>query len=144
MSTHIKAGIAQKKLKTYLAYLTRLRQAVAHPFLLEGVLQENFTLEDFDFLRRKLSAEGGKRAMHCQLQHWVKMEYEVANGGAGEHMGFGRSRFGYEFDINAQLEEMEAGKSLEDVICRICYDTPVEPRITVVSASFAEVQGAPI
>jgi hypothetical protein len=131
----MKAGVAQKKLKTYLAYLTRLRQAVAHPYLLEDVLKENFTLEDLNYLRRQLAAVGGKTPMHRQVQDWVTMEYEgrIANG--VETTTFGKGRFGYDFDMDTQLEQMEAGKSLEEVICRVCYDAPVDPTITEVRAS---------
>ncbi len=132
MSTHIKAGAGRKILRTYLAYLTRLRQAVAHPFLLEGVLQENFTLEDFNYLRRQLAAIGGKTTMHRQVQHWMEMEYETRAEIEDGPVTFGKSRFGYAFDMNEQIEQMEARKSLADVICRICYDAPVEPRITEV------------
>lgn len=134
MSTHIKEGVAAKKLKTYLSYLTRLRQAVAHPFLLEGVLRENFTLEDFSYLRRQLSAIYGQTAMHRQVQRWLTMEYEAREGQESSPATFGNSRFGYTFDMNDELSQIEASKSLAEVICRICYDVPVDPRITDVSA----------
>lgn len=135
ISTHLKAGIAEKKLNTYLAYLTRLRQAVAHPFLLEGVLEANFTLEDFHYLRQQLSESGGKTPMHHQVQRWMTMEYEERASREGGTVSFGKSRFGYTFDMNAELEKMEARKSMGEVNCRICYDVPVDPRITDVSAS---------
>ncbi|KAK4099193.1 hypothetical protein N658DRAFT_487787 [Parathielavia hyrcaniae] len=108
MSSHIKAGIAHTKLTTYLAYLTRLRQAVVHPFLLEGVLKDKFTLEDFDYLRKKLATIGGKTPMHRQLAHWLQLEYEVDMGGDGEEESFGKGRFGYHFDMDEQLKELEA------------------------------------
>ena len=135
MSTHMKAGVAQKKLKTYLAYLTRLRQAVAHPYLLEDVLKENFTLEDLAYLRRQLAAVGGKTPMHRQVQNWVTMEYEDRITNGVETTTFGKGRFGYDFDMDTQLEQMEANKSVEEVICRLCYDVPADPTITDVRNS---------
>lgn len=87
----MKAGVAQKKLKTYLAYLTRLRQAVAHPYLLENVLKGNFTLEDFNYLRRQLTAVGGKTPMHEQVQNWVAMEYEDHTAKSVGQIKFGNS-----------------------------------------------------
>jgi hypothetical protein len=131
----MKAGVAKKKLKTYLAYLTRLRQAVAHPYLLENVLKENFTLEDLAYLRRQLASVGGKTPMHKQVQVWVTMEYEDRIAKGAGTTSFGKGRFGYDFDMDTQLEQMEAGKSMEDVICRLCYDAPVDPTITDVRAS---------
>jgi hypothetical protein len=126
----MKAGVAQKKLKTYLAYLTRLRQAVAHPYLLEDVLKENFTLEDLTYLRHQLAAVGGKTPMHKQVQYWVTMEYEDRTAEGVAMTSFGKGRFGYDFDMNTQFEQMEASKSVDEVICRLCYDAPVDPTIT--------------
>lgn len=37
--------------------------------------------------------------------------------------------------MNSQLEQMEADKSMDEVICRLCYDVPVDPSITDVSAA---------
>lgn len=134
MSSHLKAGTASKRVTTYLAYLTRLRQAVAHPFLLEGVFKHNFTLEDFNYIRKQLSIIGGKTPMHLQIRRWVDMEYGLHLGaaGAGSEI-FGQSQFGYAFDMDAELEELEAGKSMEEVICRLCSEIPVNPQITEVS-----------
>lgn len=118
-------------MQTYLAYLTRLRQAVAHLYLIEGVLQTNFTLEDFRYLRRQL-AQFPKTPMHEQMRRWTKMEYDGYIPRDGETATFGRSRFGDAFDMDFQLEDMEVSKTLQDVSCRICYDSPVDPRITEV------------
>jgi hypothetical protein len=120
-------------MSTYLAYLTRLRQAVGHIFLLEGVLQENFNLEDFNYIRRQLSIMGGKTPMHSQLQQWVKMEYDGFETRGGDSKVFGRGQFGYAFDMDTELREMEATKSIEEVVCRICSDVLVDPKITEVS-----------
>lgn len=107
---------------------------MAHPYLLENVLKENFTLEDLNYLRRQLAAVGGKTPMHTQVGGWVTMEYEDRIAKGAGPSSFGRSRFGYAFDMDSQLEQIEAGKSMEEVICRCCYDVPVDPTITDVSA----------
>lgn len=119
-------------MRAYVAFLTCLRQAVAHPYLLEGILAKNFTLEDFHYLKRQLAKFGGSKPMHQQVRHWVEMEYEQRRSG-GETTTFGNSRFGYEFDMESQLEQVEAGKTMFDVVCRICYDNPTDPKITAVS-----------
>ena len=127
MNSQIQAG-TEKKLRTFLAYLTRLRQAVGHPYLLEGVLKDNFTLEDFHYLTQQL-AKLDKTPMHQQVQRWMAMEYEAKDA---EPTTFGKSRFGYEFDMTSQLKEAESTKSMEDVICRLCYDLPRDAKITEV------------
>ena len=135
MSSHLKAGTASKKVTTYLTYLTRLRQAVAHPFLLEGVLRANFTLEDLKYIRKQLSAIGGKTPMHRQLRKWIDKEHNLRSRAAESGSErFGQSQFGYAFDMDAELAELEARASIEDVICRICSELPVNPKITDVSA----------
>ncbi|AEO70728.1 uncharacterized protein THITE_2024021, partial [Thermothielavioides terrestris NRRL 8126] len=135
---HNSAGVAHKKMSTYLAYLTRLRQAVAHPLLLEGVLKDNFTLEDFTYLRKQLAAIGGKTPMHRQVQHWVNMEYEGRTEADGLGPTFGKSRFGFEFDMNEELAELEAGTTIQDVLCRACYEPPVDPQITECGHAFCK------
>jgi hypothetical protein len=106
-------------MRNYFSYLLRLRQATAHPFLLEGALQQNFTLEDLRWLRNELSKIGGKIAVHMQISAWVEMEYEDQAGSS-----FGSSGFGGKFDMDSQLEQMEKSKKFDDVICRACYDPP--------------------
>lgn len=129
----MKTATPTKQMTTYLAYLTRLRQAVGHIFLLEGVLRENFTLEDFNYVRRQLSIMGGKTSMHSQVQRWVNIEYDGVEAGGGDSEKFSRSQFGSAFNMDRELEAIEATKSMQGVICRICADAPVEPKITEVS-----------
>ncbi|KAH6855854.1 P-loop containing nucleoside triphosphate hydrolase protein [Chaetomium sp. MPI-CAGE-AT-0009] len=105
-------------------------EAVGHIFLLEGVLQENFTLEDFNYIRRQLSRIGGRTPMHLQMQRWVNMEYDAFEAEQGGSARFGRSQFGSAFNMDTELEEMEATKSMEEVLCRVCLDVPIEPQIT--------------
>jgi hypothetical protein len=61
------------------------------------------------------------------------MEYQERVASNGMPTTFGKSRFGYAFDMGEELGEMEAKKSIEGVICRICYDVPIDPKITDVS-----------
>lgn len=133
MSNQLKSGIAFKKVTTYLEYLTRLRQAVAHPFLIEGVLKHNFTLEDFNYVRKQLSIIGGKTPMHLQIRRWVDMEYGCFEAGTDGSEAFGKGHLGNTFDMDAELQEMEAGKSMEEVICRRCFELPINPKITEAS-----------
>ncbi|KAK3294100.1 SNF2 family N-terminal domain-containing protein [Chaetomium fimeti] len=113
-------------------------EAVGHLFLLEGVLQANFTLEDFNYIRRQLSKTGGKTPMHRQLERWVDMEYNAFEAEEHGSVAFGRSRFGDAFNMDTELEEMEATKSMEEVVCRVCFDFPVEPQITDCGHTFCE------
>jgi hypothetical protein len=129
----MKAGIAKKKMRAYCAYFLRLRQAVAHPFLLEGTMAKNFTLEDLHWLRQELDRVGGKTPLHEQVKVWIEMEYENLRDRRPEHgTHFGLSKFGYEFNMDAQLEAIQNRKHMGDVICRICYETPDRPEISEV------------
>ena len=70
------------------------------------------------------------------------MEYEARVDRDGEPVTFGKSRFGYAFDMNEEFEQMEGRKSMADVICRVCYEIPVDPKITDVSASAQHTDSA--
>lgn len=115
-------------MRTYFAYLTRLRQAIAHPFLLEGALATNFTLEDFRWLRQELKKHGGKTPLHEQIGQWVEMEYERRD----DTVTFGEGQFGQEFNMDTQLEIAERSKTTADLICRLCYEIPQQPSMTEV------------
>ncbi len=45
---------------------------------------------------------------------------------------FGRGGFGYDFDMDAILEKMQKTKHMDEVLCRLCYDLPEQPRMTEV------------
>ncbi|KAL2261278.1 hypothetical protein VTK26DRAFT_4482 [Humicola hyalothermophila] len=47
-----------------------------------------------------------------------------------------RSRFGETFDMDSQFQEMEANAQMADIICRMCYELPVDPRITECGHTF--------
>ncbi|KAH8900083.1 hypothetical protein GQ53DRAFT_595648, partial [Thozetella sp. PMI_491] len=135
ISLHIKEGTAKKKIRTYLAYLTRIRQAVAHPFLMERPLRCDFTLEDLQWLRAQLQIHGGKVPACEQLQRWIEIEYNESQAGNGA-MSFGVGGHGYYFDMNRQLEKIHRTKTLDEVVCRRCYDEPDNPHITECGHTF--------
>ena len=103
---------------------------VAHPFLLEAPMTKDFTLEDMAWLRSQLKLLGGKTPLFKQIQAWVKMDFE--DHPKDQPTTFGKSAFGYDFNMDRQLDAMYNLKSLEEVICRLCYDTPENPQITEV------------
>ncbi|KAK3902374.1 81e4ad1c-ff53-4b31-96ff-86feb7e2e2d8 [Staphylotrichum tortipilum] len=131
-------GNAHKKMKTYIVYCTRMRQGVGHPFMLEGVARDNFTLEDLHYLRTQLARVGGRAPMHKQLQRWVEMEYELAQGGDEDGERFGKGTFGGRFEIGDKLEVIEKGKRMGEVMCRLCYDSPNGAIITECGHTFCK------
>ncbi|KAL1862990.1 hypothetical protein VTK73DRAFT_6506 [Phialemonium thermophilum] len=123
MKSHIRTGDFSERLRTYYAYLTALRQAVAHPFLLEGVMKRHFTGEDLTWLRNELQNQGGKIPLHAQLSNWVEVTYVDKNG----ERQFGKGPFGYLFDMDAELQSVEEFSKNRAVICRKCYEVAVQP-----------------
>ncbi|KAL2135717.1 hypothetical protein VTI74DRAFT_7234 [Chaetomium olivicolor] len=110
MGTHINAAIARKKLKAY----WHISPACG-----------------FNSPPHHLSALGDKLPMHEQLQHWVEWSTEAPWLLVKRRL-LGRA-VGYALDIDDHLEEMAASKPMHEVICRICYEMPDNPRITDVS-----------
>ncbi|KAM7207765.1 81e4ad1c-ff53-4b31-96ff-86feb7e2e2d8 [Naviculisporaceae sp. PSN 640] len=125
-----------KKLRAYVVFLTRLRQAVAHPYLLEGTLSTSFNLEDLHWLRSQLKRVGGKIPAFEQVQAWVEMEFEKRSTNDTDPTSFGQGTHGYSFNLDPQLERMESLKGMNDVFCRICHEIPQNPRITECGHAF--------
>ncbi|TLD23783.1 hypothetical protein PspLS_06768 [Pyricularia sp. CBS 133598] len=138
LKTHIKQGVNKKKLRTYFTYLTRLRQCTSHPFLLEASLRRDFELEDIVWLRQQLAEVGGQTPLHTHISKWINDEEarrlqkdeNGGEGGASEATGFGKSAFGGVFEMNEQLERIQAEKTAEDLICRSCTELPQDSQIT--------------
>lgn len=139
-----------KTLRSYFSFLTRLRQGVDHPFLLEAVMDANFTLEDLHHIKMKLRETGGVKAVHKQLRDCnipekepIVMDYdEREKTGAEEFFddgeapdAFGKGSFGGVFDMDAQLASLMEQKSPEGLKCRCCKRMPQNAHMTTVCLS---------
>ena len=117
------------KMRSYLACITRLRQAVSHPYLLEETMAKNFNKEDLNYLKRGFEKLGGRTPLHIQLQRWMTMEYEARIKQGDNDARFGQGQYGEYFDMNQQIADLEENAS-EEVYCRVCYDIAADPIIT--------------
>ncbi|KAI1259752.1 SNF2 family N-terminal domain-containing protein [Xylariaceae sp. FL1019] len=113
--------------KIYIVFLLRLRQGVAHPFLLEPVFKKTLVKEDLLTIQSKLRALGNT-PVYEQIRAWCVKQAGPAENSAGGETGlprtFGRSQFGYELNMDKQLEIALA--SQQEDVCRICYDEIVD------------------
>lgn len=139
---------SQKVIRSFFALLTRLRQGVGHPFLLESAIHANFTLEDLKFLQVKLGRIAGRTPVHEQLRASrvpgavpVVMEYdvrrEIGRLGPEEPFTFGRGHFGYYFDMHAHINGLYEQKGPETLVCRYCNHPPEDPYMTQVRDSLS-------
>ncbi|KAI8281880.1 SNF2 family domain-containing protein [Colletotrichum sp. SAR 10_98] len=71
-------GNAEKHVKSYLAMLLRLRQAATHPFLLEGMMADYFSLKDLRITKERLAKVKGKKTMYTQIGSWTK-RHQISN-----------------------------------------------------------------
>ncbi|KAK8051006.1 hypothetical protein PG993_002391 [Apiospora rasikravindrae] len=108
-----------KDMSLYLLFFLRLRQATAHPFLLEQAFKKNFSKEDIDVMNSKLDRIGQQKPVWAQL----KLSFEE---GMQDRQQFGASRFGYEFDMKDQLGMAMATKN--DDLCKLCLAELVDPQ----------------
>ncbi|EJT77926.1 hypothetical protein GGTG_03029 [Gaeumannomyces tritici R3-111a-1] len=130
-------GHGQKKMRTYFAYLTRLRQLVGHPFQIETTMRVDFTLEDIRHVRMELAQLGGQTPLYMQIRRWMDTEEDRKRREQEEEVGFGSGGFGGLFNMDRQLSRIESEKQLADVICRICYELhDEETRITECGHAF--------
>ncbi|KAI0816219.1 SNF2 family N-terminal domain-containing protein [Xylaria sp. FL0064] len=113
-------------LTIYLVLFLRLRQGVNHPFLLETVMKDVLKTEDVQEIQRRFGEVRGKQPFFKRLGKWCAQGV-AATIERKDHEdpgdAFGKSRFGYDFNIDSQLDIALASK-LQGV-CRICYQEPV-------------------
>lgn len=70
MNEDLTKGIAERQIMCYLVMLLRLRQASTHPFLLEGMMGEFFTLKDLEITKTRLSELKGAQTVYEQIGTW--------------------------------------------------------------------------
>jgi hypothetical protein len=106
-------------------FLTRLRQATAHPFLLEIVLKKDLLLEDLHLIQKYLKKHGGRTSVIQQIQEW-----RAGNLDASFHHSdtgtFGESQFGYKLRMNEHISSaiaLKGGKS-----CSLCLRFMEDPK----------------
>ncbi|KAK8011522.1 hypothetical protein PG990_010487 [Apiospora arundinis] len=103
----------------YLVYLLRLRQATAHPFLLEPAIKKTLREEDIRGMQAQFTDLGQRKPVFQQIRAFH------SEAGSGQN-GFGSSQFGYELDMDAQLDMALAAK--DDSVCKFCLADPEEPQ----------------
>lgn len=106
-----------------LIYLLRLRQATAHPFLLEPAFKTNLSGKDIDSIRSKLDG----MQQHTPVYEQLKLFHDDA-----VREEFGASKFGYQFDMKAQFH-MALDTKNED-LCQLCLtelDDPQENSVSI-------------
>jgi len=131
INEHFKKGDAQKNYGVFLAQLMRLRQATAHPFLLEQCMKDIFDVQDLAILKSKLEMlSGNQTPIYEQLQLWISPTIDEATGQPVDKAEFGRSGFGTHFEMGPFLDDMDEEKLLEKVVCRLCGDLPDPAVIT--------------
>lgn len=129
INMHFRKGTEQKNYGVFLAQLMRLRQATAHPFLLEQCFRDLLDAQDLLLLKSKLeSLKGHRRPIYEQIQQWMTPEKNVETGEAVESASFGRSDFGKHFDFDTFLDKIDEEELFNKVVCRVCGDLP-EPAV---------------
>lgn len=65
-------GTAEKNKRAFLVMLLRLRQAATHPFLLEGMMDQYFSIEDIRSVRKQLAELKGGKTIYEQIGSWIQ------------------------------------------------------------------------
>ncbi|TDZ33218.1 DNA repair protein RAD5 [Colletotrichum spinosum] len=66
----LQKGVAERQIMCYLTMLLRLRQAATHPFLIESLMGEYFTLEDLRKTKMRLRALKNTKTVYEQIGSW--------------------------------------------------------------------------
>ncbi|KAI1753994.1 SNF2 family N-terminal domain-containing protein [Xylaria castorea] len=121
--------VQAKDLRSCLLLFSRLRQGVAHPFLLEVAMKKDLKPEDLLKIKRGLQEVDSGLPVFERIGKWcAKKATAVKDEKDQEHKmsGFGNSQFGYKFNMDRQLDLALASQK-EDV-CRVCYQEPINPQ----------------
>ncbi|EAA28286.2 hypothetical protein GE21DRAFT_6067 [Neurospora crassa] len=126
---------ADKFIKSYLTLALRLRQATAHPYLLESLMRDHFTPDDIQKLKDELCKLKTNQRYVQQIGRWcdglVQQGVLRRQPYAGDdHDKFGEGDYGEEFDIAPQLESMQKAKmdmQSRAEICSVCLELTNEP-----------------
>ncbi|KAI9888275.1 MAG: hypothetical protein M1814_000778 [Vezdaea aestivalis] len=130
INRYIEDGTIKTKFATLMVLFLRLRQCISHPFLLQKIFADYFSLEDMDELERNLSQLSEKSSLLKDIQEWAKDARPIVEqrGDRSPSISkkFGQSRssaFGKYF-LGLDKEQM-----LENSTCRICADIPAKPAV---------------
>ncbi|KAK2039227.1 hypothetical protein LZ31DRAFT_599029 [Colletotrichum somersetense] len=74
LNRDMESGVAVRQIRSYLVMLLRLRQAATHPFLLEGMMRDHFSLEDLQVTKEKLKALKGGPTVYSQIGPWTQRQ----------------------------------------------------------------------
>ncbi|RYP59595.1 hypothetical protein DL769_008460 [Monosporascus sp. CRB-8-3] len=125
------ARAAGKNIQVYLVYIMRLRQAICHPFLLEGMIRDSFTVEEIRDLRSSLSQISGRSPVYEQIQHWCEMTDEVLDLSTfvpdASTLPSDPNESGYESSMDSHLRRLDAEMVLELMQCKVCGDNSTHP-----------------
>ncbi|KAI5919814.1 P-loop containing nucleoside triphosphate hydrolase protein [Camillea tinctor] len=120
------SGIDTVKPIHYLGLLLRLRQAIAHPFLLEPTLKHTLRAEDIFEIQDRLAKASEQDHSFNRIQFWcANVTREINNGHtnglSGSQIAINVGRFGYE--LHAALASKDHG------LCQLCFQNPEFPHL---------------
>ncbi|KAK3955838.1 SNF2 family N-terminal domain-containing protein [Pseudoneurospora amorphoporcata] len=126
---------ADNFIKSYLTLALRLRQATAHPYLLESLMRDHFTPDDIQHLKEELSKIKTNERYVQQIGRWCDGLVQQGvlrrhQNGENDHDEFGQGDYGEEFDMAPQLESMQKAKmdiQSRAEICNVCFELTNEP-----------------
>ncbi|KAI1491548.1 P-loop containing nucleoside triphosphate hydrolase protein [Biscogniauxia mediterranea] len=114
-----------------LELLMRLRQAIAHPFLLESTLKQTLRVQDLLEIQTRLAEVGGNDPALKQIGNWCgEVNAEIENGHADglsdSQIALNVGRFGYEWNMAKNINKVLDSKDAS--LCRICIQEPELPQ----------------
>lgn len=122
---------AGKNFQMYLVYIMRLRQAICHPFLLEGMMRDSFTLADIRELRRSLTDVSGRSPVYREIQHWCERAQGPDNLLTLTPGILNQGQRAYTSSMDSYLQRLNDEMVLELMQCKICGDHSIHPRQTI-------------
>ncbi|KAK0665680.1 SNF2 family N-terminal domain-containing protein [Cercophora samala] len=103
----------------WLLYVLRLRQAVAHPFLLENLMRKEFEVEDYAWLKTQLAEVRTETPLILQIGSWCEEEHQHKSD--VEHDDIDERRMMLDrMEESGNSDFMEEAEEIQDDINELC------------------------
>lgn len=116
--------------------IARLRQAISHPYLLEGVLGNILEPGDFEHLEAQFAEAGDKIPANSRVRKLLKMELGKRMGHGDNFVSAQAAPLKSVIDTDPLGKAVMSNNDIGAIICILCHDAQEEPIFTKVSVYF--------
>lgn len=116
--------------------ITRLRQALSHPYLLERVIRGVFSSEDFESVEKQFAEAGDKIHPDSYVRKLVQVIHKIAGPPRKVSESSEKASLGCLLEEDPLLKAIDGEQDLERFTCSVCGQLPDNPITTKVCQDY--------